>query len=276
MDIWIIRDGEKTGPFHDFEIRRKIETGELPASTSAWHQGLDAWKPLAEIDIFTREFELPREPESDPEPVARTTPPPLPIQTYYLRRFWARGLDLSIYSALWWFGMWIARQDISAVMVDPWVMFLHYVPWFVIETLIIHRFGATPGKWLLGLSVKNLDESRLEVSASLSRSVRILFIGIGFGWFPLSVFCEILSLFIARRLGSPLWDHLGGHRVDAAPLNPLRILVFVAIFAASSSLQTAIVLPAYFKLNPKELESFPPEFKDGFFWRLPDRSKKSI
>ena len=33
MDIWIIQDGEKTGPLHDCEIRRKIETGELPAST---------------------------------------------------------------------------------------------------------------------------------------------------------------------------------------------------------------------------------------------------
>ena len=57
MEIWYIRDGEKLGPFHDFEIRRKITAGELPPTTPAWHEGLGAWKPLEEIDIFKREFE---------------------------------------------------------------------------------------------------------------------------------------------------------------------------------------------------------------------------
>ena len=59
MDIWIILDGEKIGPIHDFEIRRKIEAGELSATTPAWHEGLAAWKPLVEIELFTRAAEYP-------------------------------------------------------------------------------------------------------------------------------------------------------------------------------------------------------------------------
>ena len=59
MDIWIIRNGEKTGPFRDFEIRHKIEDGELSPTTPAWHDGLPAWQPLGEIDLFRREFDLP-------------------------------------------------------------------------------------------------------------------------------------------------------------------------------------------------------------------------
>ena len=67
MDIWIIQNGEKIGPLHDFEIRRKIETGELPRETPAWHEGLAGWKSLAEIEVFSREFELAAKP-STPTP----------------------------------------------------------------------------------------------------------------------------------------------------------------------------------------------------------------
>jgi hypothetical protein len=58
MDIWIIRNGEKTGPIHDYEVRHKIEDGQLEPTTPAWHEGLPAWMPLGEIDLFRREFQL--------------------------------------------------------------------------------------------------------------------------------------------------------------------------------------------------------------------------
>ena len=35
MDIWIIQDGEKIGPIHDYEIRSRIGKGELPPTTPA-------------------------------------------------------------------------------------------------------------------------------------------------------------------------------------------------------------------------------------------------
>ncbi len=56
MDIWIIQNGEKIGPIHDFDVRKMIENGELPAATPAWHEGLTAWKPLVEISLFEREL----------------------------------------------------------------------------------------------------------------------------------------------------------------------------------------------------------------------------
>ena len=194
MDIWIIRDGEKIGPIHDFEIRRKIEAGELPASTPAWHEGLATWKPLIEIELFTREFEVPRPPPSRPLP--RSGPGTRPDAaagaqtTCYVRRFWARWLDLSLYSGLWWLGMWLARQDIEAILLNPWVMFLQYVPWFAFEALLIHKFATTPGKWLLGLRVINRNDSYLDLGDSIRRCLRVMFTGIGFGWSILALFCQ--------------------------------------------------------------------------------------
>ena len=152
---------------------------------------------------------------------------PLPVRTFDVRRFWARWLDLSLYSGLWWIGMWAARQDIEAALLNPWVMFFQYLPWFVIEPLLLHYFGTTPGKWLLNLAVVNHDGSRLDLPAAIRRSLRVMFTGVGFGWIPLALFCHVLSIFTAKRLGTTLWDHAGGHRVIAGPLHPARVTAVV-------------------------------------------------
>ena len=282
MDIWIIRDGEKTGPLHDFEVRRKIEDGDLPATTPAWHEGLDGWKPLIEIGIFTREFELAatdrERPSKFPEiaPMADSaTPPPLPVQTFYGRRFWARWLDLMLYSGLWWIGMWAARQDIGAALINPWVMFLHYLPWFAIEPLLLHYFGTTPGKWLLGLKVVNHDGSRLDLQAAIRRSLRVMFSGVGFGWPLLVLFCQALSLFTAKRLGTTIWDYTGGHRVIASPLNAFRISATVALYAVALTLQLIVISPYTFEQNVKMFPSLKQQFGENPFWHLPKRSERN-
>lgn len=258
MDIWIIRDGEKSGPIHDFEVRRQIQAGELQATTAAWHEGQAEWKPLGEIELFKREFE--------PRPAASTRPsviddfpqpPPLPQPTRFGRRFWARWFDLSLYSGFWWLGMWAANQNLEAAMANPWIMFLRYIPWFVFETLLLHYWGSTPGKWLLGMSVTNLDGSRLDLGPATRRSGSVLFTGIGFGFSLLSIFCQVLSLVTARRLGTTLWDHIGGHRVNALALSPSRVTVFVCLYLATMALHFAVFYPYMMKAAIEQ----NPEFK---------------
>jgi uncharacterized RDD family membrane protein YckC len=267
MDIWIIRDGEKTGPLHDFEIRKKIESGELPASTPAWHEGLDSWKPLDKIPIFSREFEAKEPP---PLPTA-VDPAPKPGQsaasreTFYIRRFWARWLDLTLYSGLWWLGLWAVGQDIEATLVNPWVMFLRYVPWFALEAVLIHKYATTPGKWLLGLRVTNRNHSLLDLGEAIRRSLRVMFTGVGFGWSILAVFCQALSIFTARRLGDTLWDHTGGHQVTAESLNPFRIIALVFLFAGGLLLQMIVVFPYAAEIGAKQ----NPELRDTYEKVLP-------
>lgn len=273
MDIWIIRDGEKTGPIHDFEIRRKIETGELPATTPAWHEGLDAWKPLVEIDLFTREFELAAIPRPAESPPGQILPPPLPRKTAYGRRFWARWFDIYLYSGFWWLAMWAVGQDIEAALLNPWVMFFQCVPWFALEALLIHKFGTTPGKWLLGLQVTNNDGTPLDLAASIRRALSVMFSGVGFGWGLLAVFCQALSLFNAKRLGAPLWDHSGGHQVIARPLSPFRLVALVFLFAGALQLQMIVVSPYLFEMAGKSFPSLKEQYEKNPPWHLPKKSK---
>lgn len=270
MDIWIIQNGEKFGPLHDFEVRRKIEQGDLAPDTPAWHEGLAAWRPLIEIELFTREFLLASSPP-ELEPIVVPPPPPLPRVTYYVRRFWARWFDLLLYAGLWWFGIWAVGQDISGILLSAWMMVLLYVPWFGIESFLIHRFGTTPGKWLLGMRVVNADGSLLSLSASIIRALRVMFTGVGFGWGLLAIFCQVLSLFTARRLGSPIWDHAGGHRVEVSPLRPLRIVNLVLLFFGALQLQMAVVSPYIFELAAKDYPALKKVYDENPPWHLPKR-----
>ncbi len=277
MDIWIIQNGEKTGPIHDFEVRRKIEAGELPANTPAWHEGLAAWRPLVEIDLFSREFERPIEsheeagasfgddPQADPD-----SPPPLPAQPHLIRRFWARWFDLYLFAGVWWIAMWAAGRNIGETLNNPWIILFQYIPWFVLETVLLHRFGTTPGKWLLGLRVVNDNGSLLGLNEAIRRSGRVLFLGIGFGWGVLALICQIMAFFTTKRLGRPLWDHAGGHRLVAAPLSPLRLASYVIGLFAALQLQLIVVAPHVMESMHKTFPALREHFEKNPPWHLPE------
>ncbi|WAC20804.1 RDD family protein [Luteolibacter sp. SL250] len=259
MEIWLIKDGEKSGPFHDYEIRRRIGTGDLEASSPAWHEGLPAWTTLSEISLFRDEFIKKPEPV---EPTPQPGPPPLPPippvvlgKPRILRRFWARWFDIYLYVGIWWFLMWLTGRNIEALFTNPMVAMTRLVPWFVIETLLIHRFGRTPGKWLLGLKVTNLDGSHLTLGQSTRRALRVYFIGIGFAIPYVLLFCMALSAFTTKRIGAPVWDHVGKHRVDPKPFVAWKVVTLVCAFFGALQLQFGVISPVVMKLMAKDLNT---------------------
>ncbi|RPJ34542.1 MAG: RDD family protein [Verrucomicrobiaceae bacterium] len=276
MDIWIIQNGEKAGPIHDFEVRKKIEAGELAADTPAWHEGLSAWRPLVEIDLFSREFDQPIEcfeepaPAAEDEPEPDRLPPPLQ-QPHLIRRFWARWFDLYLFAGVWWLAMWAAGRDIGATLNNPWIILFHYIPWFVLEIILLHRFGSTPGKWLLGIKVVNDDGSLLSLAQATRRSARVLFLGIGFGWGVLALICQIMAFFTTRKLGRPLWDHSAGHRLDATPLHPLRLVVYVIGLFAALQLQMIVVAPYVMESMRKSFPALSEQLEKNPPWHLPEK-----
>lgn len=279
MDIWIIRDGEKIGPIHDFEVRHQIEDGKLLATTPAWHEGLPNWKPLGEIDLFSREFLLkppieiePDIVESSPPQFQESGPPPIPAPPVLARRFWARWFDLITYAGIWWICMWAAGRDIGSALRNPWILLPHYIPWFVLEAFLIQRFATTPGKWLMGLRVLNRNGSKLSLAQSTRRSARVLFTGIGFGWDLLAIFCQLLSYFTAKRIGNALWDYAGGHQVVAEPLKAPRILAMIVLFYAALQLQLIVVIPYMIDAVGTQFPQLKEEFNKNPPWHLPKNS----
>lgn len=279
MDIWIIQDGVKKGPIHDFEIRAKIESGELSSDTPAWHEGLDSWRPLIEILLFAREFDrllMAKEAEKAAEELLKSQPPPQATPTpsaepHLIRRFWARWFDLYLFAGFWWFGMWALGRDIGGIMNNPWIILFHYIPWFALEAVLLHRYGTTPGKWLLGIKVTNDDGALLSLAESTRRAGRVFFLGIGFGWIPLALICHLISVLSTRRMGRPLWDHAGGHSLKTTSLSPLRLVVYVFSLYAALQLQLIVLAPHLMKYMEETYPAMSEQIKKNPPWHLPVR-----
>jgi uncharacterized RDD family membrane protein YckC len=273
MEIWLILNGKRSGPYPDYEIRTRIEHGEMTPEEMVWHEGLPEWTPVGELELFRNSLE---------QQAPALVPPPLPKdfmeaaagekpKAHLARRFWARWTDLTLYSALWWLGMYLGGRDIGIAIGNLWLLLSMFLPWFAVEVWLIHRFGKTPGKWLMGLKVSNEDGSPLALKQAIWRSLRVMITGIGFGWGLLAILCQGMSWFTTRRLGKPIWDFIGKHKVEAEPLNPLRIAVLVLVFIGTSQLQMAVRGPHEKKILIEKFPQYKEFFERGEQWYFPVR-----
>jgi len=278
MDIWIIRDGEKSGPFHDYEIRRRIEDEELTATSPAWHEGLAEWTTLSEISLFHDEFTRP-EPVIEPiseTTVAQLTPPPIPGPPRIIRRFFARWFDIYLYVGIWWFAFWAAGRDIEALLLNPFVAVTQLVPWFVIEVILIHYFATTPGKWLFGIRILNADGTNLSLAQATRRSLRAYVVGIGLGIPYVLLFCMGLSAYTTNKIGVSVWDHLGGHRIVATSLSAWKIALYLVVLTGALVLRFGVISPHLQKfiiqgLDKPESKPVKEHLEKNPWWSFPRR-----
>lgn len=61
MANWfIVRDGESSGPFSDFEFRRQFIAAEISLDSQIWTEGQNGWQPLSEVsDVFSPPLSTP-------------------------------------------------------------------------------------------------------------------------------------------------------------------------------------------------------------------------
>lgn len=98
------------------------------------------------------------------------------------RRFFARLLDDMLYGCL------IAAFNMLVLRINPareealdglvsWL--LRCLLLFACEPLCLHLFGATPGKWLLGISVRTWENGRLSLGEAFARTSKVFTLGMG-------------------------------------------------------------------------------------------------
>ncbi len=123
------------------------------------------------LDSFDRE---PRAAVAEADRLPRVQAP--------VRRFFARELDLLLCSALWVsFLALVCNVGIRGhrgllALLDLAVPLLLML---VLEPMLLHVWGTTPGKWLLGLSVAGAEGGRLRYEEGLSRTGKIIVRGMG-------------------------------------------------------------------------------------------------
>ena len=126
------------------------------------------------------------------------------------RRFFARGLDTMIYSTLWSVFLMLAlnvnmtARSTGQELLDALACLLLML---FVEPLLLSRFAATPGKWLLGLRVTDNDDQRLTYGAALERTWTMFCRGMGLS-IPIYNLVRLWKSYTACDSGETLeWEY---------------------------------------------------------------------
>ncbi len=229
MEIYVLKEGRRCGPFLPFKLRELLEDKDYLPSDPGWIEGMDAWAPLSSIEPLApwmlRDPALPP-PLPDLTNPAATHPAAVAAsvigQEVSARRYraWFRWLARTLDEMLWFLLLWLV--GVSNGWLDLWdfmwrnplLLFAPGIAWVPVEALLLHRFGTTPGKWLFNIHVADDLGQPLTYPAALKRSALVLLLGNGlglphFGNSHLSVLPMLqasLGLVLYLRSGSSLWD----------------------------------------------------------------------
>ncbi|NLS05015.1 RDD family protein [Rhizobium sp. P32RR-XVIII] len=200
--------GQSLGPVSATEVNVLIKSGHLDAQTLVWHQGLDRWCSLAEVEEFGEAAAVYLQ-QRAPTP---SLPSSFPVQTMEARpwpRFWARMFDIAVGAAVWGFaigftlGAIFGPASVASALESKGILFqLALLPLIGLSmAYCTTAFGNTPGKALLGIKVRNLDGTD-SLSSYVGREMRVWLVGLAVG-IPIINFVTQIAQFLRVRKGRP-------------------------------------------------------------------------
>lgn len=274
MEIYVLKEGRRIGPFLPFKLRELLEDRTVQPSDPAWIEGMESWSPLSSIEAL--ESWMPPDP---------SLPPPLPIPAEFkegaasgdvpgiqARRIhaWLRWLARIVDKMLWFSLLWVIAvcagwlQLWDYLLLSPLLLIGAAVLWIPVESFLLSRFTTTPGKWLLGIRVTDDLGQPLTYLAAVKRTVLVVCTGAGLGLPALSLLPVLqgtMSWLLYRRTGITLWDRAASSRVVHSPLPPMGLITVAALGGAWFALCTWIFMsiplppdaPAEFRQKLEEL-----------------------
>ncbi|MFQ5748631.1 MAG: RDD family protein [Planctomycetota bacterium] len=217
---------QKHGPVSETELWLRLQTGEFPPDTLVWAEGLADWEPASKVAPFALIWGPEPPPRPRPEassPVRLPAPESrlLPDRPRPWIRFWARWLDFFV----WAFVLGSLPLPLSPELLqDPpvWLTLAFLASWMGVESLLLSKFGTTPGKWLRRIRVENEAGRPPRFLQALQRSFLVLVVGMGLGIKFVGMLAMLLSLGHLQSRGRTFWDRKTRCQVRHGEIDPLR------------------------------------------------------
>jgi len=261
MEIYVLKEGARRGPFQPFKLRELLEDKVFSPSDPGWIEGMEAWVPLHAIEAL-RSW-VPRDPSLPPplptpeELAAQSDGPESPIpavpeidpalKEWSARRSraWLRWLARMIDVLLWWVLVWtlaLASGHLTLwdlILAPPFFVIGAALLWIPVEAGLLVWLGTTPGKWMLGIALTDDLGQRLSYQAALKRSALVQVTGSALGlslyMLPglISVYANltlipmiqaVLGWVMYQRTGSTLWEQAANSRIQHTPVRALGII----------------------------------------------------
>ena len=238
-------NGERVGPRSLEEVRSLVANGVLDADSLVWTDGMREWARVGDFSILSPDWV---QPASAPAPRAEaewtpdaSAPEPEPARTVQRpgRRFGARLVDTIVYVMVISFIAGLFLPDLATQMpadpakMNPFIKVPVTLGLALIEGLVFHLWGTTPGKALFGIRVTTEEGDRLSMSQSFARPLQVWVLGLGLGLPLLDLLVPLVSFFHLRGGNPAFWDKAMRLRVEygeITPLNAMAIAGFLLLF----------------------------------------------
>lgn len=114
------------------------------------------------------------------------------------------------------------------------LLFLALALCAVVEVVLIGLFGTTPGKWMMGLDVRDKTGKAPGFARAAKRSFSVYARGLGLGLVFLLPFTLVVALVQTLGKGEAPWDHdlVVGNAPLRLPTKAVAVIMFVLWFAA--------------------------------------------
>lgn len=146
-------------------------------------------------------------------------------------RFWARLIDVVFWSIL--FGVVAVPIILFFPMIPEFVVFsLGLLLYAFVEAAILMSFAATPGKWVMGLSVTDADGAPLSYGPALRRSLDVYLRGMGLGIPFLQLICWAIGYDRLRKHDVMWWDAREESRVSGPEVHGWKKILSVVLVTA--------------------------------------------
>lgn len=254
MRIFLAENGQKTGPFHPWEVRSRLERGEVTEQMLGWHEGCENWMPLKDLPGLGL---LDRAEDPIPPPLPEDSAagdgesnhrerrgmlypdvePPRPWS-----RFLARSMDSMIWFTFCVAFLRVTGQPVVPFLLNPIQLLIAYSLMALPEAICLSVFGTTPGKALLGLRVLTKGGEGLPTPAvAWQRSLLVLVIGNACYYSLAAVVAWLFHYIGLMKNSSTWWDRKLGLQVRGQTIRPIQIVRFVLFFFALNLLFSAVM-----------------------------------
>ena len=146
-------------------------------------------------------------------------------------RYWARMFDYSISLLVIGISGWLTSSFKIGFLLKHQLFYYLLVVfiWTFIEAGFLSSWGYTPGKWLLGIAVRDKNGSKLTYKEAITRSLKIYWRGIGIG-FP---FVTFITMIVAHhrltKFGATSWDKEGGFTVEHQKIRAMNVAIYIVV-----------------------------------------------
>jgi len=208
--------GLANGPHGEPEIRRLHRLGRLAPGTRCWHDGAEAWRPLESV-------------LAEDSAVSSSAGAASPV-----RRYLARLFDIAVCGMLAMAALSVLLYAIAPQTAEAVVAALSTTRGRLLDMLLIVFLGAmvavvptgltgrSPGKWLFGLQVVDVDGHPPGLRLALARELHVWVRGLALGLPVVSLLALGLSYRSLSRHGRTAWDRALGLDVRVEPFDRVR------------------------------------------------------